>query len=121
MKKKMSPAFFEQETNAECALNFLEHIPEKVCEEIFGNIVQTENIKIERIVSHGQSSPGSGWYDQEKSEWVMVLEGQAILEFEGGKEVKLGKNDYINILPHRKHRVKWTDPEQKTIWLAVHY
>ncbi len=101
--------------------NFLEFIPEKVKEEIFEDIVLAENIKIERIISCGQSSPEFGWYDQKKSEWVMVLEGKAILEFEGGKEVVLGKNDFITILPHQKHKVKWTDLEQKTIWLAVHY
>ena len=107
--------------NVSCFSNFLELVPETVNEELFESIIQTKDIKIERIISCGQFSPESGWYDQEKSEWVMVLEGKAILEFEEGKEVALGKNDFINILPHQKHKVKWTDPEQKTIWLAIHY
>jgi cupin 2 domain-containing protein len=28
---------------------------------------------------------------------------------------------YVHIPAHRKHRVEWTDPNQPTIWLAVHY
>lgn len=121
MKKQISPELGTQKEMKIQLSNFMEFILEKVNEEIFEEIVQSENIKIERIISCGQSSPESGWYDQEKSEWVMVLEGKAILEFEGGNEVELGKNDFITILPHQKHKVKWTDPEQKTIWLAVHY
>ena len=27
----------------------------------------------------------------------------------------------VGIPAHRQHRVDWTDPEQDTIWLAVHY
>ena len=101
--------------------NFMSLIPEKVDQEIFQDIVKTGNITIERIISHGQSSPETGWYEQEKSEWVMVVAGEAIIEFENEQEIRLKPNDFILIEPHRKHRVKWTTPNQKTIWLAVHF
>jgi cupin 2 domain-containing protein len=29
--------------------------------------------------------------------------------------------DWVDIAPHRRHRVDWTDPEVATIWLAVFY
>jgi cupin 2 domain-containing protein len=33
----------------------------------------------------------------------------------------LNAGSYVDIAPHRRHRVEWTDPDQPTIWLAVHY
>ncbi len=101
--------------------NFLSLIPEQVDEEIFQDIVDTGQLKIERIISHGQSSPETGWYDQEKSEWVMIIEGEAIIEFDDGTETRLGKNDFLFLKPHQKHRVKWTASDRKTIWLAVYF
>ena len=28
---------------------------------------------------------------------------------------------YLNIPAHARHRVAWTDPNQKTLWLAIYY
>jgi cupin 2 domain-containing protein len=33
----------------------------------------------------------------------------------------MNPGDFINIPAHKKHRVEWTPPEERTIWLAVHY
>jgi cupin 2 domain-containing protein len=33
----------------------------------------------------------------------------------------LKPGDYLNLPAHRKHKVVWTDPDEKTIWLALHY
>lgn len=101
--------------------NFMSLIPEQVDQELFQDIVKTENITIERIISQGHSSPETGWYDQEKSEWVMLVEGEAIIELENNEEIRLQKNDFLLLKPHQKHRLKWTHPDQKTIWLAVHF
>lgn len=87
-------------------------------EEIFTELLKTPNIKIEQIISYGQSSPNDFWYDQEENEWAIVLDGEAILEFED-KSVTLKKGEYINILAHQKHRVAYT--ANPTIWLAVFY
>ncbi len=101
--------------------NFLQSIPDKINDELFEDLIHTEHVQLERIVSEGHSSPESGWYDQARHEWVMVIQGKAILQFDDLSEVTLSKNDYLNIPAHTKHRVKWTDPKQKTVWLAVHY
>ena len=80
-----------------------------------------DGVHIERIISKGHNSAESGWYDQDRNEWVMVLQGEAILLLEGGSPVNLKAGDFMNIPAHQKHRVEWTDPDTETIWLAVHY
>ena len=90
-------------------------------EESFELLVKNDTVMIERIISKGQKSPESDWYDQEKNEWVMVLKGKAMLFFEDQTSVQLNEGDFINIPAHKKHRVAWTDPDNETIWLAVHY
>lgn len=92
--------------------------------EEFTDLLKNKNVRIERIVSNGQTSPKEFWYDQEESEFVLVLEGFAILELQIDgeiKEVELNKNDYIDIKAHTKHRVKYTDTSKPTVWLAVFY
>lgn len=101
--------------------NLFANIPDEIPEEIFETIAENKNVKIERIVSHGQSSPKDFWYDQEENEWVILLKGNAKLQFEDEKIIELLPGDYINIPAHTKHRVEWTDPEIKTIWLTVFY
>ena len=90
-------------------------------EEFFELLVKNDTVMIERIISKGQKSPESDWYDQEKNEWVMVLRGKAVLSFDDQTSVQLNEGDFINISAHKKHRVAWTDPENETSWLAVHY
>lgn len=89
--------------------------------EIFETIVSTKNVKIERIISFGQTSPDGFWYDQNEHEWVLLLKGYAKLEFEGNKVVELKPGDFINIPAHQKHRVAYTSTFEETIWLAVFY
>ena len=100
--------------------NLFEAIPDDLDEELFEVLQQNESVKIERIVSKGQSSPKTGWYDQAENEWVIVIKGEATLEFED-KEVSMKEGSYINIPAHTKHKVNWTNPELETVWLAVHY
>ncbi|MDD2558278.1 MAG: cupin domain-containing protein [Desulfuromonadaceae bacterium] len=101
--------------------NLFASIPAKIDEEVFEALLTRTNVRIERILSHGQSTPAQTWYDQDEHEWVVVLEGCGILEFEDGTEITLRKGDHLNIPAHEKHRVKWTDPDTVTIWLAVFY
>ncbi len=84
-------------------------------------LLQNNNIRIERIISQGHTSPASGWYDQEDNEWVLIFEGAGTILFEDGREVTMRKGDYLHIPAHAKHKVSWTDPDRQTIWLAVHY
>ena len=101
--------------------NIFKSIPSDLNEEVLENILENKYIKIERIISKGHISPERGWYDQEYNEWVVVLKGKARILFAEDKEVSLIEGDYLNIPAHRKHKVSWTDPDNETIWLAIHY
>ena len=96
-------------------------IPQCLDQELVEILVENKEVCIERIVSKGHTSPASGWYDQAKNEWVIVLKGEAIISFENESEIRLRAGSYINIAAHKKHRVCWTAPDLETIWLAVHY
>lgn len=88
--------------------------------EQFFDLIKDENVRIEKIVSNGQSSPKEFWYNQDENEFVIVLKGSAILEFED-KKVTLNEGDFINISKHTKHRVEYTSKDEETVWLAVFY
>ncbi len=100
--------------------NIFANIPKQFDNELFDELLQSENIRIERIVSKGHTSPRSGWYDQHDDEWVLVLKGEATIQFES-HQVKLQAGSFINIPAHTRHKVSWTHPDQETIWLAIHY
>jgi len=101
--------------------NLLQNIPADLPEERFETLVGSGNVTIERILSLGHSSPKEGWYDQDRQEFVLLVEGAAQLEFEDGRLVRMGPGDWLEIQVHERHRVAWTDPERPTVWLAVHY
>jgi cupin 2 domain-containing protein len=61
------------------------------------------------------------WYDQPENEWVLLVQGAARLQLENREPIDLRPGDYVLIPAHQKHRVDWTDPNQETIWLAVHF
>ncbi len=100
--------------------NIFEQIIVDKNEEKFFEIFKNETIKIEKIVSNGQTSPENFWHEQEKNEFVLLLEGFAILEFEN-REVELKKGDCLNIQAYEKHRVKFTSLDEPTVWFAVFY
>jgi len=90
-------------------------------DEIITALLTTPKVRIERIVSTGQSSPPGFWYDQEWPEWVVLLSGGAGLRFESETEVRaLKPGDYLHIPAHARHRVEWTHPSEPTVWLAIH-
>lgn len=88
------------------------------CSEHFLTLFESDNVKIERIVSRSASSPPGFWYDQDHDEWVMVIKGTAELQFSDGKSVTMNPGDYLLIPRHEKHRVERTSEE--VVWLAVH-
>ena len=102
-------------------LDIFSNIPKDLTDEFFEDIVLANNVKIEKIVSQGHISPKSGWYNQDKNEWVILLKGEAILLFEDNKEIHLKSGEYINIPSYTKHKVLWTNPTEESIWLAVFY
>jgi cupin 2 domain-containing protein len=101
--------------------NIFENIPENIREEVFESFIDNKNFRLERIISEGHTSPPNFWYNQENDEFVLLLSGSAELHFENGEKFVLKRGDYLIIPAHKKHRVEWTDENQKTIWLALHY
>lgn len=101
--------------------NFFHGIPSVLPDELFETLLEQKDIRIERIVSRGHTTPKDQWYDQDWDEWVMVLQGSAILTLESTEqplEMKVG--DFCLLPAHTKHRVEYTEPDMDTIWLALH-
>jgi cupin 2 domain-containing protein len=101
--------------------NIFAALPDDLGQETFTELLRRSGLTIERIVSKGHVSPPGYWYDQDTHEWVMVLKGAGTVAFADDREVTLRKGDYLNIPAHARHRVTWTDPDQTTVWLAIHY
>ncbi|MGX9726555.1 MAG: cupin domain-containing protein [Candidatus Electronema sp. VV] len=102
--------------------NIFASLPEELDSELFTELLRDKNIRIERIVSKGQTSPVAGcWYDQNDNEWVLVLEGSGTILFEDGRQVTLNKGYFLHIPAHEKHKVSWTDPDRQTVWLVIHF
>jgi cupin 2 domain-containing protein len=88
--------------------------------EQFVDLLSQPGLRIERIVSNGQASPPGFWYDQPQAEWVLLVQGDASISFEGEAAPRLLRaGDFLDIAAHRRHRVEST--AANTLWLAVHY
>ncbi len=98
--------------------NIFTPLPPASSAEIIETLHAVGSTRIERIVSHGQASAPSYWYDQEQDEWVLVLRGEATLQLEPGGRVELRAGDHLVIPKHCRHRVERTTAE--TLWLAVY-
>ena len=102
--------------------NIYSGVPNRVRDEIIETLVDSGKVKIERIISDSHASAEGFWYDQDENELVMLLKGSAALRLEGQEDlVLLEPGDWVDIEAHVRHRVEWTDPKQKTVWLAVFY
>ena len=89
-----------------------------IVEELTTILAGRGNARVERIVSAGQVS---GWYDQADTEFVVLLEGSATLEYDGGRIVNLKRGDTLTIEPHERHRVSYTSDNPPCIWLCVFF
>lgn len=101
--------------------NIFDEIPANLSQEFFQTLAEGNNVRIERIVSEGQATADGEWLVQELDEWVILLSGGAGLLFEDEPSPRVLKpGDYAMIPAGCRHRVEWTAPDQKTVWLAVH-
>ena len=100
--------------------NIFANLPDQLPKELVQILLRAEHVCIERIISHGHSSPTDFWYDQAQHEWVIVLQGAARLQFEQ-RLIEMKPGDFINIPAFTRHRVDWTVPDQPTVWLGVRY
>ncbi|MFT5176052.1 MAG: cupin 2 domain-containing protein [Gammaproteobacteria bacterium] len=106
--------------------NLFANLPSRLAggltDELVTVLAQSQHVRIERIVSNGQSSAENFWYEQSEHEWVVVLKGEATLFFDGDEAcTHLRPGDHVLIAANRRHRVEWTSAEQPTVWLAVFY
>ncbi|MDR1958703.1 MAG: cupin domain-containing protein [Planctomycetaceae bacterium] len=103
-------------------MNFFADLPASLSEERFEALAASQHVRIERIISTGQTSPSGFWYNQPEHEWVIVLRGEAVLEFQDGTAPRhLASGDYVLIPARQKHRVASTSLAEPTVWLAVFY
>lgn len=88
--------------------------------ELFEMLVPDNGVLIERIVSCGHTTPAGQWYDQKRDEWVVLLQGSALLSYQDGQTVALGPGDSLLIPARTLHRVEKTSQSPPCIWIAVH-
>lgn len=104
------------------AMHIANPLPSALSDEVVETLARSKTTRIERIVSHGQYSPPAFWYEQTENEWVYLVQGKAVLQFEANDElVHLSEGMYLNIPAHVRHRVEWTSNDMPTVWLAVFY
>ncbi len=102
--------------------NLFAALPKNLPDELVESLVEEPGLRLERIVSTGHVTPDGEWYDQESDEWVVLLTGAANLRFQAPEEVlAMRPGDFVKISAQRKHRVDWTDPNEPTVWLALHF
>ena len=83
--------------------------------EAFTTLLEHKNIKINRIVSASHIKPVK--YIQEEDEWLVLIEGAAILLLDDEEKI-LTKGGILFIPAKTPHSVLKT--EEGTIWLTVH-
>jgi len=77
-------------------------------------------LRLELIHSCQFANPPGFWYDQRESEWLLLLQGEALLQFADEAQARcLKAGDSLVITPGRRHRVEATDPAPGTRWLAL--
>ena len=99
-------------------MNIFKLPPLPQSEELMTVLTESGGVRIERIISTGQTS---GWYDQAETEFAALLSGNAAIDFENGKSVSMSKGDTILIKPHERHKVSYTSCEPPCVWLCVFF
>ena len=89
--------------------------------EVFETIFSNDSIEIERIVSYGLTTPEGFWYNQDKNEWVLLLTGEAEIEYKNGEKRYLKAGDYLMIPSHQEHRVSFTSKQPNASWLCFYF
>jgi cupin 2 domain-containing protein len=52
----------------------------------------------------------------------LIVERAARIRFEDETaDLELGPGDDLTIPAHKRHRVEWTAPDQRTVCLAIHF
>jgi cupin 2 barrel domain protein len=95
----------------------IEKLPSIKEDEIINILKENENVRIERIISTGQVSD---WMIQENKEYVLLIQGIAIIEF-NDKKVEMKAGDTLFIEKLERHRVSYTSENPCCIWFCIHF
>ena len=101
--------------------NLFQNLPRERSKEVFETLFANNNVKIERIISHGEITPTDQWYNQKEDEFILLLSGNATLMYKDNHTVSLSSGDTLYIPAHQEHRVSYTDTNIETIWLAIFF
>ncbi len=96
-------------------MNFFDDIEPPKSGETFIKLYEKNGVLIEKIASSNKQS--GKLYNQNYDEWVMLLEGEAVLELKEEKKT-LKKGDFLLIAKNTPHKVLQT--KDGTLWLCVH-
>jgi len=99
-------------------MNIFDLPNKKMKDELCEILAQNINVRIERIISSGQTSD---WYNQKETEWVLLVQGNAEIEYAQGEKILLQKGDTLLIPPHVQHKVTYTSAKPPCIWICVFY
>jgi cupin 2 domain-containing protein len=88
--------------------------------ELNERLAGSEGVLVERIVSTGQATEPGLWLEQDRDEWVALLEGEAELSYDDGSRLALTPGDHVLIRAGERHRVERTSVDPPAVWLAVH-
>jgi cupin 2 domain-containing protein len=83
--------------------------------ERFVDLARVGDVRVELILS--SDTPDEEFYDQAHDEWVVVLDGAAVVEVEG-RPTSLEAGDWMFLPARTVHRVLAT--RRGTRWLALH-
>jgi len=96
-------------------MNFFDDVEPPKSGEIFQILHENRDILIEKIISSDKQQ--GKLYNQNHDEWIILLEGEALLEL-GDEKKFLKKGDFLFIAKNTPHRVLQT--KNGTLWLCVH-
>jgi cupin 2 domain-containing protein len=102
--------------------NLFQGMPADLPQEFMEDLFMHRGLRVQRILSRGHADPPGQWQQQDQDEWVLLIQGEAELEYrEPPRKQRLTGGDWIFIPAGEAHRVAWTPPDRDTLWLALHW
>ncbi|ERK53458.1 hypothetical protein HMPREF1552_00430 [Leptotrichia sp. oral taxon 879 str. F0557] len=103
-------------------------------EEVVRILTENENVKIEKIISTGQTTD---WQESDKNEFVILIQGKAEIEYfesndykenimknqrnTNNKKLQLVRGDTVLINKGERHRVSYTSKEPCCVWICIFF
>ena len=98
-------------------MNIFESEKLSMTEEIIEILAENKDVKIERIISAGQTTD---WMSDTRKEFVILVQGRATIQFENGK-VDMSEGDTLLIEARRWHKVSYTSRDPHCIWICIYF